>query len=350
MDRVIPEVSYPVVDHLAYIFQLRDSLPFDQEKCLASVKRRINKLIDERLCERAYVRGARYRENIRIPLSGGSKAFVQIGALIPSRQKGDIRVAINPTRFEEGDAAEFHKVMRRIVGKSYWELMENPLINRLDVAVDILNADLNRMLVSYSYAQRGTMFGKRIDSQAHIETYNFGSVTSDYMATVYDKRRERIHALLRRIIKNGLRTESLSSNLVKQFRLANGDPDKARVEMRGKKLRCMPLHEIRNLTNRFERFGFCNFDAEGTDLPPFVRESFLALCRQNGVKAALLNFKHTEWARKVNAFYRSRQVSWWQPDGLWAEACDSLRDLGLFPDQAFVEPRLRKNDDDVEDN
>ena len=349
MKRAIPKTKRPAVDRLSYILPLGKSLFDDQEELLALIKRRINRAKAEGLCTRAYVRGARYRENIRIPLDGGSSAFVQIGALIPSRQNGGIRVVINPARFKEGDAAQFNKVMRRIIGESYLELMACPLINNIDVAVDILDANLNKILVSCCNAQRCTMFGKRINSRAQIETYNFGSVKSDYMSAVYDKHRERVHAAVLALLKTGARTEGLDSNMVRQVFRAKSARDKVRVEARRKKLRGLPLHEIRNLPNRFERFKFCDLDAEGTDLPPFIRESFLALCRQNGVKAALLNFSHTEWVRKVNAFYRSRQATWWQPDGLWAEACDSLRDLGLFPDQAFVEPWLRKNDDDVDD-
>ena len=342
MNNATPKMKRPVVDSLVYILPWPKSVFNDQDKFLAPVKRRINKLIDKSVCERAYASGARYRENIRIPLAGGSRAFVQIGALIPTRQKGGIRVVINPARFKDGDAAQLNKVMRYFVGESYGELMTDPLINNLDVAVDILDANLDRMLTSYSYAQRFTMFGKQMASNAKIETCNFGSVKSDYMTSVYDKHRERVHAAMLALLKYGAKTETLDSNLVRQVLRAKGARDKVRVESRGKKMRGLPLYEIRNLPNRFERFKFCDLGAEGNDLPPYIQEAFIALCRQKGVKAALSNFKHTEWTRKVNAFYRSRNAIWWQPKGLWAEACDSLLQLGLFPDEAFVEPKLRQ--------
>ena len=344
MTYIIPTIQLPVVDGLAYILAWGISLSSDQEKLLSPVKRRINKLVNKCVCERAYVRGARYRENFRIPLAGGSEAFVQIGALIPTRQKGGIRVVINPARFKDGDAAQFNKVMRYIVGESYWELMTDPLINNIDVAVDILDANLDQILISYTHAQRITMFAKRMNMNGHIEGYNFGSVKSDYMVAVYDKYRERVHAAAVALMKNGENRESLKSNLVKQFWGAKSARDKVRVEPRGRKMRGCPLYEIGNLPNRFERFKFCDLSAEGTDLPPYVQESFIALCRQKGVKAALSNFEHTEWTRKVNAFYRTRKAKWWQPEGLWAEACDGLRELGLFPDEAFVEPKLRQKD------
>jgi hypothetical protein len=131
--------------------------------------------------ERASVpirKGARYRENFRILLEGGSHAFVQVGALIPERQKGGIRMVINPAKFSDGDAAQINLVMRRIIGREYDHLMRRPLINCIDFAVDIQYASLSRMLVSYSNAQRVTVMAKRMAQHCHIEGYNYGSVTS----------------------------------------------------------------------------------------------------------------------------------------------------------------------------
>ena len=161
------------------------------------------------------------------------------------------------------------------------------------------------------------------------------------MLTAYKKHSERVHAAILALIERGKREEGLRSNFVKQLHRAKSARSTVRVEARGKKLRGRPLYEIGKLPNRFERFKFCDLNAEGTDLPSYIQESFIALCRQNGVKAALASFKNTEWARKVNAFYRSRQATWWQPEGLWAEACDGLRKLRIFPDEAFVAPNKR---------
>ena len=70
-------------------------------------------------------------------------------------------------------------------------------------------------------------------------------------------------------------------------------------------------------------------------LSPLTERAFLAMCRQDGVKAALEAFKHTKQARKVHAFWRSRQATWWTPEPLWLQACEALREVGLFPNAAF---------------
>jgi hypothetical protein len=48
----------------------------------------------------------------------------------------------------------------------------------------------------------------------------------------------------------------------------------------------------------------------GSQLSPLTGRAFLAMCRQDGVKAALEAFKHTKQARRVHRFWCSRQATW----------------------------------------
>lgn len=308
---------------------------------LTPVRRRIAKAIEAGTCERAYSKGARYRENFRILLDGGSHAFVQVGALIPERQKGGIRVVINPAKFDDGDAAQINRVIRRIIGREYDQLMQRPLINCIDFAVDIQHASLSRMLVSYSNAQRMTVMAKRMAQHCHIEGYNFGSVTSDYFCVAYDKSAERIHAAILNMVKQINRkrgkqeNEPLTANAIKQMKPKLDGIEVVRVEVRGKKVRGMTLYKLDSLPNRFARFRFADLAGAGTQLSPLTERAFLAMCRQDGVKAALEAFKHTKQARKVHAFWRSHQANWWKPEPLWQQACDAVQEIGLFPLAAF---------------
>lgn len=49
---------------------------------------------------------------------------------------------------------------------------------------------LSHMLITYQCAPRITLIAKRVDSKGAIQSYNFGTVTNDYMTTDYDKRTE----------------------------------------------------------------------------------------------------------------------------------------------------------------
>jgi hypothetical protein len=341
MKNVIPFVLKPVVDRLAYVLPWACGRHDDQDEMLKPIKARIKKAIEAGTCEWAYSKGSRYRENFRILLEGGSHAFVQVGALIPERQKGGIRMVVNPAKFSDGDAAQINRVMRKIIGQNYDQLMLRPLINCIDFAVDIQHASLSRMLVSYSNAQRMSVMAKRMAQHNRIEGYNFGSVTSDYFTVAYDKSQERVHAAILNMVKQITEkrgkqgNEPLTANAIKQLKPKLDGTEVVRVEVRGKKLRGLPLYKLDSLPNRFARFKFADLASAGSMLSPLTERAFLAMCRQDGVKAALEAFKHTKQARKVHAFWRSRQATWWTPEPLWQQACDALREVGLFPDAAF---------------
>ena len=336
-----PTPQKPVVDGLAFILAWSvDRL--DQDAVLQKLRSRINKLIEAGKCERVYFGKSRYRENFSILLGGGSKALVQIGAVDTVRQKGGIRIECNPAKFADGDAQQIHRVMRGLIGtREYNELMRRPLLNVIHFAVDIYHAALTRMLVRYDNGQLISMMAKRFDTANHIEGYNFGGLGSDYQTTAYDKRQERIHAAILRIAKAGsagFYGDPLKSNLVKQLETEINGFDIIRVEIRGKKMRGLPLWKLPLQTNRFARFRFADLSAGGFILDPLTEKAFLAMCRQDGVKAALEAFKHTKHARKVHAYWRSRQAAWWKPEELWQQACHALRETRMFPPEAFESP------------
>ena len=336
-----PTPQPPVVDGLAFILAWTyDRL--DKDAVLKKLRSSINKLIASGTCERAYLAKSRYRENFHILLGGGSKALVQIGAVDSVRQKGGIRIECNPAKFADGDAQQIHRVMRGLLGsREYNVLMCCPLLKVFHAAVDIHYASLDRMVVRYNNGQLISMMAKRFDTANHIEGYNFGGLGSDYQTTAYDKRQERIHAAILRIAKAGsagFYGDPLKSNVVKQLETEINGFDVVRVEVRGKKMRGLPLWKLSQQTNRFARFRFADLSAGGTDLDPLTKKSFLAMCRQDGVKAALEAFKHTGHARKVHAFWRSHQAAWWKPEQLWQQACDALRETRMFPPEAFDSP------------
>lgn len=104
--------------------------------------------------------------------------------------------------------------------------------------------------------------------------------------------------------------KSLSiDNPIKQLKPTLDGIEVVRVEVRGKKLRGLPLYKLDSLPNRFARFRFADLADAGTQLSPLTERAFLSMCRQDGVKAALEAFKHTKQARKVHAFWRSRQAA-----------------------------------------
>lgn len=135
--------------------------------------------------------------------------------------------------------------------------------------------------------------------------------------------------------------DPLTANRIRQLKKAINGCETIRVEVRGKKMLGLPLWKLPQQTNRFERFRFADLSGAGSELPPHIKAGFLAMCRQDGVKAALAAYKHTEHARSVPKFWRSHQATWWKPEQLWEQACAALRESRIFPDSAFEPPPKR---------
>ncbi|MFX1802082.1 hypothetical protein PWR66_00130 [Paraburkholderia sp. A1RO-5] len=333
---IIPTPKRPVVDYLRFVLPWAANPGDDHKRMYELTRRRIQAEIENGTCTGTFADRGRYRFVFAIPLSDKKEAIVRIGALDPARQKGGISVCLNPGKLEPGDVANFHGVMESIVGRSYKNLLRRALLSRVDFAVDIVHARLDRMLVSYSGAQQFTVFGKTVNSKGIVETYNFGSAKSDYITSAYSKDIERRHDAIMSIAKDGLRNESTKANFIKQLDQLHGAPPVVRVEVRGVKLNGLALHDLDKLTNRFARFTFADLNGEGAELPRKLQDVFISLCRDRGVKAALDHFKGTADVRKVNAFWRSRRASWWKPEPMMGQALGALRSSGIFPLEAFA--------------
>jgi len=329
--RKIPCARKPVVDRLGFILPWGQGV-VDQSKSLGLIKQRIQQAIDAGLCKRAYPKGGRYRENFFIYLHGRD-AFVQIGALQPESQKGGIRVVLNPALHEPDDIEKFHSIMEQIVGRDYQALLKTPLINQIDFAIDVVRADLSDLLVSYNHAQRHTIFGKRSGAGKNIESYYFGSVSSDYQTVAYAKDVQLKDTAIKRLISMRQQEDSLKMNTIKQAKVEG--PKIMRVEVRGKKMRGKKPWEIEAMPNRFSRFKFADLGGADSQLSTLLRTAFISMCRDRGVKAALESFKGSKSARKVRKFWKSRQAPWWKPALYWQQAYEALKLTGVFPDEAF---------------
>lgn len=297
-----PKPLMPVVDRLAWMLPWNCSNDWNSSE-FKRISRRVKKEVAAGACKKTYLSGAKYCINFHVVLAGESNALVQLVAVNENRQKCGLRIDCNPAKMVPGDVATIHNVMRRIIGRhEYNRLMREPLLQVFHVAVDILHLALDNVLVLYKNGQLMTVFGKRVNTKGIIEGYNFGSVESNYSTAAYDKRQERVHAAALEIARTGsagTNTDPLTANRIRQLKKAIHGCETTRVEVRGKKMLGLPLWKLPQQTNRFERFRFADLSGAGSELPPHIEKAFLAMCRQDGVKAALAAFKHTEYARSI---------------------------------------------------
>ncbi|WP_423392478.1 hypothetical protein [Burkholderia sp. LMG 21824] len=340
----LPTVGKPIVDRLVYVLPLAADCTLEEQRAiLQPILNRLKIAVENGICEKAFLPSykTRYIEKFKIVLSSKQKILVQIGAINPERQKGGINVTMNPSRLTASQVRKLHEVMASIIGSDYHELIKSPILNRADFAVDIDNISIDDLLVTYQHAQRHTVFGKRIGSNGKIEGYNFGSVNSDYIQAVYDKRTERIHAALVNVVENSRGRDELHKNSVKRFMRARDGHEVTRVEVRAMRLRGYRPHELSTLPNRFARFRFADLTCNaGPNLSELDRTAFLSMCRHIGVKAALALYKRERPDIPVRAFWEAKRAGWWNPEALWINACDALRESGIFPECAFSKPEV----------
>ncbi|MBS7809250.1 hypothetical protein [Variovorax sp. PCZ-1] len=362
-----PYLYQVITDRLAFILPYGKSTNvFQHEKALRRTARRIAEALETEACERQYVKSPRYRHNISLPLPSNSKraVFIQIEALQASRQRGDIRIDLNPARMTAEDIAYFHEFMRRIIGKcEYRELMAQPFINVWHPAADIEHLYLDHCLVTVSKVEHRTAIGKllvadgtwdvdetigsisgavtsrRTNITGLIETYNFGMQNSDYFTCVYSKNIEAVHRAVEAIALAGrLAKKPLLEKAVRQLIRAKDAPSRVRVEVRGRKMRGVPLWALEQIGNRFEKIHFVDLaDPErAPNIPASMRAACIAIYRDSGRNAVYAAFDGHKYLREIQRWLDgSGDPAWWKPELYWQEAIADLRRKKLFPPEAW---------------
>lgn len=158
---------------------------------------------------------------------------------------------------------------------------------------------------------------------------------------MYDKKRERVHAAVLNLINKSRGRDQLHDISLKRLECARDMPETVRVEIRAMKLRGCRPHELSSLPNRFAWFQFADLTQRGEIvLSNFQRRTFLALCRHEGVKAALALYEEECPEVPVRQFWESKLAEWWTPEEIWGNACNALRVAGIFPECAFLPPEV----------
>jgi hypothetical protein len=331
-------VSRPTLDNIVFLLKW-DIDPREDKATVRRLNSRIEEFVEKGHCEIAHIKGSRYFVRFRVILPSRCKVLVQLGAFDQRRNKGGLRIELNPSQLRAGDATFLRSVLRRVLkinAEQLRNLFADALLNKLHVAVDAYGVDLRRVLVHFQHADKLTVFGKRLDKAGYVEGYNYGAKSSQYQTAVYDKRTERVHRAVEALLRAGRSADAaLKNNRITQFHKARDAGERMRVEVRGQKLRGLPIYRVKTLTNRFAWFRFTDLDAEGSDLSPVLQQAFISMCRDIGFAAALNVFKGSTHMRKINAFWRSRRATWWQPGDLWNQVEGLLKATHLFPPEAF---------------
>jgi hypothetical protein len=333
-------VSHPILDNIVFLLKW-DIDPREDKAKVRRLNSRIEEFVEKGHCEIAHIKGSRYFVRFRVILPSRCKVLVQLGAFDQRRNKGGLRIELNPSQLRAGDAKFLRDTLQyvlKINAQHLRNLFAYALLNKLHVATDACGVDLRRVLVHYQHADKLTVFGKRLNNAGHVEGYNYGAKSSPYQTAVYDKRTERVHRAVEALLRAGRSADvALKNNRITQFHKARDADERMRVEVRGQKMRGLPINGVKTLPNRFAWFKLTDLDTEGSNLPPVMQQAFISMCRDIGFAAALNVFKGSRHMRKINAFWRSRRASWWKPDDIWNQVEGLLKATNLFPPEAFTD-------------
>jgi hypothetical protein len=335
----LPRMSAPIADHLAFILPLGVDMKGEiYERLMDSIKARVKSALSNDECKPWFPRGNRYKMAIDFRPTAETSIKIGIGSTQKDVHNGEIRVSLNPGKLRKEDIELFHAFMGKVIGKRYAGLLSSPLINRIDVAVDISDLVLDKLLVKYAYAQRHTVIIKRLNGKGRVEGVNLGSIGSDYFMVVYDKGAELLDKALKRISRRGVSNESVKSVAINQLKVERGSPPSVRVEVRGRKVRGKSVREVMALTNRFERLNFVSLDDDfAKGVPKSTRELFISACRDRGIKATLQLFEEDKDYSKLKRLW-DEKPTWWKPNAIWRQAVLGLKPLGIFSDEVFAKP------------
>lgn len=330
-------VKAPVVDRLVFV------LPWNVTPGIAAsipedVAERIKEEVTAGTVSYWRKKSGRYRMHVCPTLPDNARALLSFGAT-QATQKGGLRVDITPSKMSKDAIERLHQVLEQILDvEDYKGLLAKATVNRLDVAVDVVNARLDSLLVGYKGVHELTVFGKRF-VRGQAETFNFGSVTSPYREAVYDKGIQLTHELVQKLREAG-DNEGMKDNLVRQVRDVRGGPPTVRLEVRGIKLGGVRLHQLKERdAQRFHRFVLADLSAID-DLTPFIKANFMALVREIGLMRAVAVYTDCgdKKARKVIQALVDTPPTWWEPDDLWGRGIKALKGAGIFPKKAFKHP------------
>lgn len=341
-DESTVEVQQPVIDKIAFVLPWKVHMPAYRDERGETVEERKKKIVErlqeavsEGLCTFVPA-SSNYRQKTLWKVDE-QEVLVQVISR-NEKAKGDVRIELNPCKIEKKEIWQLYKKIGGVLQLNKGEfgsLLERVSIRRLDLAVDVVGVELENLLIGYKGIHEYTMFSKRLKKN-RIETMNFGSVTSDYQYAVYDKRTERVHNAIGKLLEGRAVEDRLKESLIRRVHEARDLPPTIRVEVRARRMGAHPSELAARGANRFERFRFSEVQCLD-EVGPTLRRAFLAEVRDVGLAAALERYDGTKHYRKLKKALEV-QASWWEPQGLWAQAIESLKGAGLFPASAFDEP------------
>lgn len=240
-----------------------------------------------------------------------TKAYLQAG---PRLKINFCRLTFTPSKVRE--IAELRSKIDQVMPFSGgWDhIVKNGTVTRMDLAVDVVNVNIDELLFSYGKIQITGVNTKRGRTE-----YLGGWLNSGKMVVIYDKVAQ---------IKN-----SNSKEFFSKYRDPVPELPVTRLEIRLDdnlpELNKKSIGQLSKLTNPFLNLLITYTDSMNNNfIDPWVLELFLRLAKFEGAHAALSAFP-SSYQSTLKYKIKSAPPKWWRPKHTWRGYQDLLDRLSI---------------------
>ena len=290
-----PKVGPLIIDKIAITFDV----PFDVKK---AIKKNFQEGVD------GSFKTGNYQLNVRLPgnefwatdTSGDSMIVLQAFPKEKIKTAPTCRLEYNPSKVSTGDVVEHLSQF----GISYEGHVLAGRISRIDLAVDIVGAEMDQLLFSAS------KFSTTENHFSNGRTLYIGGASSNTHFALYDKASK----LKKKNAKTSLKAlhESLPEVQI------------TRVEARLKP--GVPMADVSGIPNPFLRLKVLEVPVLKKVKKNDFLNTFFMLARVSGVYPAQMRLSK-EGKKATMDFLVTAQAKWWKPDSMWAEFPHALGNL-----------------------
>lgn len=228
------------------------------------------------------------------------KTLLRIECDPRSTSNNFFRFEFNPSKIS---LTEFNELFTDITGMKFEHALDLSSITRVDFAVDLTGISMNELAVTY---------GKHTTTRNILEkgiTRYIGSEKANTQLCAYDKKEESKFA-------NEQRTPEL------------GEPtyhEKTRIELRLRRDAVNKLDSLYELENPFNNVSLYQV-SKVKKLKEVNIQNILALLPYKGLHGVLTGVS-PYYRRKVRDALEDCKLACWQPEEIWSELGDALREL-----------------------
>lgn len=318
-------VAGPAIDKLA-IALLSDALPDDTASAVADRLKRLLRKSPSRGRSAGFLRG-RSKGDIfkRVVIQRLPSGAVVKYAMEPTKPsvKQRLQVTLNPNQMDQDDALAFRDTLKRLLAPDWKRLARSFLCTRLDVNVDVLDVDIDRLIIEFEGARSQGVFYVQIDRSGRVQTIYCGSSQSATHGVVYDQVASETSK--RRFGEKPLQRPRVADDAELSFKTEGG---RVRFEVRNVLEQPRPLSQLATMPTALDKFRVYELAGAALQRVDGAQLALLDSVRLRGVAGARAHFRSAKrGAAAVEALDQllARFVaSWWDPEALAHDVHEAL--------------------------